>query len=98
MPQASAEAQAAFGDGGLYIEKVIEQARHIEVQVLGDGERVDPLLRARMLAAAPPPEGVGGGALARRCPTTVREKLCASAVALAEAVQLSRRRHDRISL
>ncbi len=26
-----------FGDGGLYMEKVIPQARHIEVQVLGDG-------------------------------------------------------------
>ncbi|MGI9413482.1 MAG: biotin carboxylase N-terminal domain-containing protein, partial [Hyphomicrobiales bacterium] len=40
VPQASAEAQAAFGDGGLYIEKLIETARHVEVQVLGDGERV----------------------------------------------------------
>ena len=39
MPQAQGEAQAAFGDGGLYIEKVIAKARHIEVQVLGDGER-----------------------------------------------------------
>ena len=39
MPQASAEAKAAFGDGGLYIEKVIDQARHIEVQILGDGKR-----------------------------------------------------------
>jgi acetyl-CoA carboxylase biotin carboxylase subunit len=38
MPQARAEAQAAFGDGGLYIEKLVENARHIEVQVLGDGE------------------------------------------------------------
>ena len=37
FPQASAEAEAAFGDGGLYIEKVIEKARHIEVQILGDG-------------------------------------------------------------
>lgn len=34
---ASAEAQAAFGDGGLYLEKVIHQPHHIEVQVLGDG-------------------------------------------------------------
>ena len=40
MPQASAEAQAAFGDGGLYLEKLIERARHIEVQVLGDGDDV----------------------------------------------------------
>ena len=39
MPQASAEAKAAFGDGGLYIEKVIDRARHIEVQILGDGQR-----------------------------------------------------------
>ena len=38
FPQASAEALASFGDGGLYIEKYIASARHIEVQVLGDGE------------------------------------------------------------
>jgi acetyl/propionyl-CoA carboxylase alpha subunit/acetyl-CoA carboxylase carboxyltransferase component len=31
------EAQAAFGDGALYVEQLIEQARHIEVQVAGDG-------------------------------------------------------------
>ncbi len=37
FPQAAAEALAAFGDGGLYMEKVVAQARHIEVQVLGDG-------------------------------------------------------------
>src|SRR5512140_3682368 len=37
MPQAKAEALAAFGDGGLYVEKLIEGGRHIEVQVLGDG-------------------------------------------------------------
>ena len=35
--QASMEAKAAFGDGGIYIEKVIENARHVEVQILGDG-------------------------------------------------------------
>src|SRR5262249_43623149 len=40
MPQAQAEALAAFGDGGLYIERLIEGARHIEVQVLGDGQDV----------------------------------------------------------
>ena len=33
----SAEAKAAFGDGGLYLEKFIARARHIEVQILGDG-------------------------------------------------------------
>jgi len=30
------EAKAAFGDDRLYVEKLVERARHIEVQVLGD--------------------------------------------------------------
>lgn len=34
----SAEVQAAFGDGTLYIEHFIPNARHIEVQILGDHE------------------------------------------------------------
>ncbi len=34
------EALAAFGDGGLYAEKRIERARHVEVQIVGDGRRV----------------------------------------------------------
>ena len=36
MRNAMAEAENAFGDGSIYIEKLIEPARHIEVQVLGD--------------------------------------------------------------
>ncbi len=85
MPQASAEAQAAFGDGGLYIEKVIERARHIEVQILGDGqraihcfERECSLQRRRQKVWEEAPSAV--------LPQRVREKLCGSAVALAEAV------------
>jgi acetyl-CoA carboxylase, biotin carboxylase subunit len=34
--RASSEAQAAFGDGTLYVEKVITPARHVEIQVLCD--------------------------------------------------------------
>src|SRR5439155_25137128 len=33
---AAAEAEAAFGEPGLYVEKAIVPARHIEVQVLAD--------------------------------------------------------------
>ncbi len=33
---ASAEARQAFGDDRLYIEKFIPNARHIEVQIIGD--------------------------------------------------------------
>ena len=36
MEAAAAEALAAFGDPTLYMEKFIERARHIEIQVLGD--------------------------------------------------------------
>jgi len=85
MPQASAEAKAAFGDGGLYIEKVIDRARHIEVQILGDGkraihcfERECSLQRRRQKVWEEAPSAV--------LPQAVREKLCDSAVALAEAV------------
>lgn len=85
LPQAQGEAQAAFGDGGLYIEKVITKARHIEVQVLGDGERAIHCFerecslqrrRQKLWEEAPSPV----------LPDNVRQKLCASAVALAEAV------------
>ncbi|RCK74044.1 MAG: Biotin carboxylase of acetyl-CoA carboxylase [Ignavibacteriae bacterium] len=33
---ASTEAEAAFGDPGVYIEKYLEQPHHIEIQVFGD--------------------------------------------------------------
>jgi acetyl-CoA carboxylase biotin carboxylase subunit len=33
---ASAEAEAAFGDGTVYLEKLIENPRHVEVQILAD--------------------------------------------------------------
>ena len=36
--QASNEALNAFGDGRIYIEKFVEGPRHIEVQLLGDGQ------------------------------------------------------------
>ncbi len=88
FPQAEAEALAAFGDGGLYMEKVIGQARHIEVQVLGDGtdavhcyERECSLQRRRQKVWEEAPSM----ALSDR----VREELCASAVRLAREVGYS---------
>ncbi len=36
FPMASDEAQKAFGDGRIYIEKFIEDPRHVEIQVLAD--------------------------------------------------------------
>ncbi|MGJ4946171.1 acetyl-CoA carboxylase biotin carboxylase subunit [Bradyrhizobium sp. HKCCYLS1011] len=88
FPQASSEAAAAFGDGGLYIEKVIERARHVEVQILGDGddvvhcfERECSLQRRR--------QKVWEEAPAIGLPEGVRARLCDSAVALARSVGYS---------
>ncbi|NOY41735.1 MAG: acetyl-CoA carboxylase biotin carboxylase subunit [Planctomycetes bacterium] len=36
MQQAQTEAEAAFGNGAVYLEKYIEQPRHVEVQILAD--------------------------------------------------------------
>jgi acetyl-CoA carboxylase biotin carboxylase subunit len=85
-PQARQEAQAAFGDGGIYIEKVIREPRHIEVQILGDGtravhcfERECSLQRRR--------QKVWEEAPAFDLPEGTREAMCNSAVDLAEAVE-----------
>jgi acetyl-CoA carboxylase, biotin carboxylase subunit len=40
VTMASAEARAAFSDPRVYLERYVSPARHIEVQLLGDGENV----------------------------------------------------------
>ncbi len=88
FPQARTEALAAFGDGGLYMEKVITRARHIEVQVLADGtnaihcfERECSLQRRR--------QKVWEEAPSRALSPQLRDELCSSAVRLALAVNYS---------
>ena len=60
------EAAAAFGDGTVFVERYLERAPHIEIQVLGDATATSSTWRARVLDPAPPPEGGRGGAVARR--------------------------------
>ena len=38
LPLAQAEAQAAFGDSSVYLERFLDRPRHIEIQLLGDGQ------------------------------------------------------------
>lgn len=82
---AAREAQAAFGNPALYVEKLIARPRHIEVQVLGDRlgnvihlyERECSVQRRRqkLLEESPSP-GIG---------PQMREEMAASAVRLAQA-------------
>jgi acetyl-CoA carboxylase biotin carboxylase subunit len=84
---ARAEAEAAFKDGTLYIEKLIERPRHVEVQLLGDRkghmihlwERDCSLQRRnqKLIEESPSPH---------ICART-RRKLCGAAVRLAEAAK-----------
>ena len=85
VPQAMAEARAAFGDDGLYMERYIALARHIEVQVLGDGDDVIHLFE-RECSLQRKRQKVWEEAPASMLPQQVREALCASAVALAKRV------------
>ncbi|MEM0906421.1 MAG: acetyl-CoA carboxylase biotin carboxylase subunit [Pseudomonadota bacterium] len=85
FPQASMEAQAAFGDGGLYVEKVIAPARHVEVQLLGDGTRAVHVFE-RECSLQRRRQKVWEEAPSAALPADVRDKLCQSAIALAEAV------------
>ena len=94
---AQAEAQAAFGDGGLYLERFIKRARHVEVQVLGDGERVVHCFerecslqrrRQKVWEEAPSP------AIWTRRP----RQRCALPRCALPSGRLPRRRHARISL
>jgi urea carboxylase len=67
---------ANFGQGGVYLERFVERARHIEVQIFGDGAgHVVALGEARLLGAAAQSEGSGGdaraGAERRRAPAAV---------------------------
>lgn len=87
-PLAQAEAKAAFGNGDAYLERFIGRARHIEVQILGDGKRAVHLFerecslqrrRQKVWEEAPSPS----------LDHATRLALCESAVKLAEAVEYS---------
>ncbi len=83
------EAKAAFGNGELYVERLLLRARHIEVQIVGDGtgavshlgERECSIQRRnqKIVEIAPSPT------LSRR----LRERLTSAAVRLAEEVRYS---------
>ena len=86
MPQAVAEARAAFGDGGIYVEKFIRRARHVEVQILGDGESVVHCFE-RECSLQRRRQKIWEEAPAVSLSGSVRRALCACAVSLAHSVR-----------
>jgi acetyl-CoA carboxylase biotin carboxylase subunit len=85
LPLAQREALAAFGNAGVYLERFIGRARHIEVQVLGDGNNVVHLFerecslqrrRQKIMEEAPSPS----------LTPALRESFCESATRLAREV------------
>ncbi|MGA8031273.1 MAG: acetyl-CoA carboxylase biotin carboxylase subunit [Casimicrobiaceae bacterium] len=40
LTESMAEAASAFGDSSMYVERYLTNVRHVEVQILGDGEHV----------------------------------------------------------
>ncbi|UCD27652.1 MAG: acetyl-CoA carboxylase biotin carboxylase subunit [Planctomycetota bacterium] len=87
LPAARAEAQAAFKDSSIYLEKVIEPARHVEVQIMGDRagnvlhfyERDCSLQRRhqKLVEESPSP----------KISDRTREELCKAAVRIARAAK-----------
>ncbi len=83
--QAAAEAQAAFGDGTLYLEKFIRHSRHVEVQILGDGENVVHLFE-RECSLQRRRQKLWEEAPCAVLTEPVRVAMCQAAVALARSV------------
>ncbi|HEX4034472.1 MAG TPA: pyruvate carboxylase [Solirubrobacteraceae bacterium] len=86
LDSATREAQAAFGDGTVYLEQAMPHARHIEVQILADAaggivhlfERDCSLQRRhqKVIEMTPAPN----------LDEALREQICASAVAVAREI------------
>jgi acetyl-CoA carboxylase biotin carboxylase subunit len=81
---AQQEAESAFKDGSVYIEKYIEQPRHIEVQLLGDRHGNVVHLFERDCSLQRRHQKLVEESAAPNLPDDVRQKICDSAVRLAK--------------
>ncbi|CAD6186648.1 unnamed protein product [Caenorhabditis auriculariae] len=84
--RAFSEAQSAFGDGSLFVEKFVERPRHIEVQLLGDNYGNIVHLFERDCSVQRRHQKVVEIAPAPALPSGVREKILADALRLARHV------------
>ena len=87
LESAVREAEAAFGDGRVMLEKLVEQPRHIEVQVFGDQHGQAVHLYERDCSLQRKRQKVIEEAPAPGMPEDVRAAMCEAAVKLAAAVK-----------
>ena len=78
------EAEAAFGNGEVYLEKLVERARHVEVQILGDHHGTRVHLFERDCSVQRRNQKVIERAPAPYLDDASREALCGHALALAD--------------
>ncbi len=79
-------ARANFKDAGIYLEKYVQQARHIEVQIFGDGEGKVIALGERDCSVQRRNQKVIEETPAPNLPEAVRARLLETSVRLAQAV------------
>jgi pyruvate carboxylase len=89
LQEASREAEGAFGDPSVFLEKYIESARHIEVQILADQHGGILHLYERDCSVQRRHQKIVELAPAVGISSKVRQLLCQAAVALAEASHYS---------
>lgn len=87
LASARREARAGFGDDTLLLERYVAQPRHIEVQVLGDAQGQVVHLFERECSIQRRHQKIVEEAPSPRVDGTLRERLGAAAVRVAEAVQ-----------
>ncbi len=85
LKQARSEAEAAFKDGSVYLEKYVEQPRHVEVQFIGDSQGNVLHLWERDCSLQRRHQKLVEESPAPNLPAPVREEMCKSAVRLAKA-------------
>ncbi|MEM1088024.1 MAG: biotin carboxylase N-terminal domain-containing protein [Pseudomonadota bacterium] len=86
LESAVREAESAFGDGQVMLEKLVEQPRHIEVQVFGDSHGQAVHLFERDCSLQRKRQKVIEEAPAPNMPDDVRAAMCEASVKLAKAV------------
>ncbi len=85
--RAAAEAKSAFGNGALYAERLIARARHIEVQIVGDGKGGVAALGERECTLQRRSQKIVELAPSPNLKPALRKKIIEAAITMAKAVK-----------